>query len=49
MFAGFEKRRIRANAIEIALVQGGALPCGHCVPEEAPEQLLAELLEFLPH
>lgn len=28
-------------------VQGCALPCGHAIPEEAPEGLLAELYEFL--
>jgi len=38
-----EWRRLARN------VRGHALPCGHYVPEEAPEQLLGELLEFLPH
>lgn len=28
-------------------VQGKALPCGHYIPEEAPELLLAEALSFL--
>ena len=28
-------------------VDGHSLPCGHYIPEEAPELLLAELLEFL--
>ncbi len=28
-------------------VQGGPLPCGHFIPEEAPEALLKELLPFL--
>lgn len=28
-------------------VRGKALPCGHFIPEEAPEALLAELLPFL--
>jgi haloacetate dehalogenase len=28
-------------------VRGRALPCGHFIPEEAPEELLAELLPFL--
>ena len=28
-------------------VTGGALPCGHYLPEEAPEETLAELLGFL--
>ena len=28
-------------------VQGGALPCGHYIAEEAPEQLLARVLPFL--
>jgi len=28
-------------------VRGRALPCGHCIPEEAPEALLAELESFL--
>lgn len=28
-------------------VQGKALPCGHYIPEEAPEQLLAEVIPFL--
>ena len=28
-------------------VQGGALPCGHYIPEEAPEALLARALPFL--
>ena len=27
-------------------VQGGALPCGHYIPEEAPDALLAAMLEF---
>lgn len=27
-------------------VRGGALPCGHYLPEEAPEQLVAELRAF---
>ena len=27
-------------------VQGRALPCGHYIPEEAPEELLAELFSF---
>jgi haloacetate dehalogenase len=29
-------------------VEGGPLPSGHFIPEEAPEQLLASLREFLP-
>jgi haloacetate dehalogenase len=28
-------------------VQGRSLPCGHYIPEEAPEALLAEVLPFL--
>jgi haloacetate dehalogenase len=28
-------------------VRGRALPCGHFIPEEAPDELLAELLPFL--
>jgi haloacetate dehalogenase len=28
-------------------VQGRALPCGHYIPEEAPQALLAEVLPFL--
>lgn len=28
-------------------VQGGALPCGHYIPEEAPDALLAQVLPFL--
>ena len=28
-------------------VRGQALPCGHYLPEEAPEETLAALLEFL--
>jgi haloacetate dehalogenase len=28
-------------------VRGHALPCGHYIPEEAPEQLLKEILAFL--
>ncbi len=28
-------------------VTGKALPCGHFLAEEAPEQTLAELLKFL--
>jgi haloacetate dehalogenase len=28
-------------------VRGRSLPCGHYVPEEAPEQLVAEVLAFL--
>jgi len=28
-------------------VDGGTLPCGHYVPEEAPDQLLARVLPFL--
>ena len=27
-------------------VSGGALPCGHYIPEEAPAELLAEALAF---
>jgi haloacetate dehalogenase len=34
----------RARAERVA---GRALPCGHFLPEEAPEETLAELLEFL--
>ena len=34
-------RRIAAD------VQGEALPCGHYIPEEAPERLLAKALPFL--
>src|SRR5262249_48809147 len=30
-----------------ALVTGKALECGHCVPEEAPDATIAELLRFL--
>ncbi|QGZ65935.1 alpha/beta fold hydrolase [Paraburkholderia acidisoli] len=30
-----------------AAVQGGALPCGHYIPEEAPELLLERVLPFL--
>jgi haloacetate dehalogenase len=29
------------------VVQGHPLPCGHFIPEEAPEELLAELRAFL--
>ena len=29
-------------------VRGRALDCGHFIPEEAPDELLAELLAFLP-
>ena len=29
-----------------AEVSGRALPCGHYVPEEAPDELLAEALAF---
>jgi haloacetate dehalogenase len=29
-------------------VEGGPLPCGHFIPEEAPDRLLASLREFLP-
>jgi haloacetate dehalogenase len=29
-------------------VSGRALPCGHYIPEEVPEELLRELLAFLP-
>ena len=36
-----EWRRVAAD------VQGAALPCGHYVPEEAPEPLLAQALPFL--
>jgi len=28
-------------------VQGGALPCGHYIAEEAPELLLGRVLPFL--
>ena len=28
-------------------VRGHALPCGHFIPEEAPEELLADLRRFL--
>jgi haloacetate dehalogenase len=28
-------------------VQGKPLPCGHFLPEEAPEETLAELRKFL--
>jgi haloacetate dehalogenase len=27
-------------------VRGGPLPCGHFIAEEAPDQLLAEVLPF---
>jgi hypothetical protein len=30
-------------------VRGRALPCGHFLPEEAPEDTLAALEEFLVH
>jgi haloacetate dehalogenase len=29
-------------------VRGRALDCGHFIPEEAPEKLITELLDFLP-
>ncbi len=29
-------------------VRGGALPCGHYLPEEVPDETLAELMAFLP-
>src|SRR6185436_7984836 len=29
-------------------VVGHSLPCGHFIPEEAPEELLADLRKFLP-
>jgi haloacetate dehalogenase len=32
----------KADALE-----GHPLPCGHFIPEEAPEQLLADLRKFL--
>jgi haloacetate dehalogenase len=35
----------RAHA-QPSLVRGRALPCGHYIPEEAPEALLAEMLDF---
>jgi haloacetate dehalogenase len=28
-------------------VRGGTLPCGHYIAEEAPDELLRELLPFL--
>jgi haloacetate dehalogenase len=28
-------------------VVGKALPCGHFIPEEVPEELLAEVVPFL--
>jgi haloacetate dehalogenase len=28
-------------------VRGQALPCGHFIPEEAPEELVTELRQFL--
>ncbi|MBI1396241.1 MAG: alpha/beta fold hydrolase [Betaproteobacteria bacterium] len=34
----------RAKALD---VRGGALPCGHFIPEEAPEALMAALTPFL--
>jgi len=27
-------------------VSGRSLPCGHYIPEEAPEELVAEMLSF---
>jgi haloacetate dehalogenase len=30
------------------VAEGHALPCGHFIPEEVPEALLADLLKFLP-
>jgi haloacetate dehalogenase len=30
-------------------VQGGALPCGHYIAEEAPDTLLERVLPFLAH
>jgi haloacetate dehalogenase len=36
-----EWRRVAAD------VRGQALPCGHYIPEEAPEALLAQALPFL--
>ncbi|MNR64414.1 Fluoroacetate dehalogenase [compost metagenome] len=35
-----EWRRVADN------VDGGTLPCGHYVPEEAPAELLARVLPF---
>ena len=32
---------------EAANVQGHALPCGHLIPEEAPDALLGALQPFL--
>ncbi|MDP6833487.1 MAG: alpha/beta hydrolase, partial [Alphaproteobacteria bacterium] len=29
-------------------VRGRALDCGHFIPEERPDQLIVELLDFLP-
>jgi haloacetate dehalogenase len=28
-------------------VRGRALPCGHYIPEESPDELLAQVLPFL--
>jgi len=36
-----EWRRVAAD------VRGGAVPCGHYIPEEAPDALLAEVIPFL--
>ncbi|MEO6959047.1 MAG: alpha/beta hydrolase [Burkholderiaceae bacterium] len=36
-----EWRRVAAH------VDGGSLPCGHYIPEEAPQELLARVLPFL--
>ncbi len=37
----------REKAERAEAVRGRALPCGHFIPEEAPEELLAELQSFL--
>lgn len=47
LFPGFEHAQIEVSGASINLVRGGALDCGHYLPQEQPNEVARELESFL--
>jgi hypothetical protein len=47
LFPGFERAQIQVSGASIHLVRGGALDCGHYLPEEQPDEVAREPESFL--